>query len=198
MHILLTLFHRPITHLLSSPSTPLHTTPNTIPRICARYLRIGFPVTTFPRGVMAWLDNLRVWIGGDASMRYLAASQDPAMAALKDAAPPAPPPPGAASRGRNNYALHGVLRTKPGRADSPPTRCMSCSDKLAAWNVLGVQGALAASLFAPVYVTSVILGDIPRDLRPAVREDCERALYGRLKDISGKAFCKYPGSKALN
>lgn len=27
MHIL-TLFHRPITHLLSSPSTPLHTTPN--------------------------------------------------------------------------------------------------------------------------------------------------------------------------
>lgn len=188
MHIL-ALFHRPITHLLSSPSHPLP--------FCAKSLAYALAINDSPRG-MARLDNLRVCVGGDASMRYLAATQDPAMAAFKDAAPPAPPPPGAASRGRNNYALHGVLRTKPGRADSPPTRCMSCSDKLAAWNVLGVQGALAASLFAPVYARSVILGNIPEDLRPAVREDCERALYGRLKDISGKAFCKYPGSEALN
>ena len=70
-------------------------------------------------------------LGGDASMRFLASSQDPTMAALKDAAPPVAPPPGAASRGRDNYSLYGVLRSKPGRADSPPTLCMSCSDKIA-------------------------------------------------------------------
>ena len=64
-------------------------------------------------------------------MRFLAAAQDPIMAALKDSAPPIPLPSGVTSRGRDNYSLFGVLRTKPGRADSPPTRCLSCSDKLA-------------------------------------------------------------------
>lgn len=70
-------------------------------------------------------------VGGDASMRFLASSQDPVMAALKDSAQPVALHPGAASRGRNNYSLYGALRTKPGRADSPSTLCMSCSDKLA-------------------------------------------------------------------
>lgn len=64
-------------------------------------------------------------------MRFLASSQDPEMAALKDSSPPVPPPVGEACRGRDGFALHGVLRTKPGRADSPPTKCMSCSDKIA-------------------------------------------------------------------
>ncbi|KAH8118517.1 hypothetical protein DFH11DRAFT_1686674 [Phellopilus nigrolimitatus] len=120
---------------------------------------------------------------GDASMRFLASAQDPAMAALKDAAPPAAPPAGAASRGRDGYARHGALRTKPGRADAPPTRCMACSDKIAAWGVLGVQGALAARVFAPVYVSSVIVGDVPPEMRGVVREDCERAFYRRLEEI---------------
>ncbi|EJD01278.1 uncharacterized protein FOMMEDRAFT_141947 [Fomitiporia mediterranea MF3/22] len=122
---------------------------------------------------------------GDASMRFLASSQDPAMAALKDAAPPASPPPGAASRGRNNYALHTVLRTKPGRADSPPTICMSCSDKIAVYNVLGVQGALAANLFAPIYLSRIIIGDVPEHMQDVVRLDCERAFYRRLDSIQG-------------
>lgn len=118
-------------------------------------------------------------------MRLLASSQDPAMAALKDASPPAPPPPGSASRGRDNYALVGVLRTKPGRANSPPTRCMSCSDKIAAWNVLGVQGALLSQMFEPLYVDNIVigLGDVQDEgLRGAVREDCERAFHGRIGD----------------
>ena len=43
-----------------------------------------------------------------------------------------------------------MLRTKPGRADAPPTRAMSCSDKLAAWAVLGaVPGALGIATWSP-------------------------------------------------
>lgn len=107
------------------------------------------------------------------------------MAALKDSSPPSQPSLGNAARGRDNYALFGVLRTKPGRADSPPTRCMSCSDKIASWNVLGVQGALLAQIFEPLYVDDIVigLGDVEEsdaDLRNAVREDCERAFFGRL------------------
>lgn len=88
-------------------------------------MRISLP---FPCGEGA-VDELIA--GGDASMRFLASSQDPEMAALKDSGSSVSPPPGAASRGRDGYALFGVLRTKPGRSDSPPTLCMSCSDKIA-------------------------------------------------------------------
>ncbi|TCD66835.1 hypothetical protein EIP91_000913 [Steccherinum ochraceum] len=117
---------------------------------------------------------------GDASTRYLASFQDAEMAALKNSAAFPALPPGSASRGRDNYSLFGVLRTKPGRADSPPTLSMSCSDKIASWNVLGLQGALGTRILHPIYISSVIIGEVPEDLRDTVRTDCERALHGRL------------------
>lgn len=52
----------------------------------------------------------------------------------------------------------GEVRTKPGRGD--PTLSVSCSDKLAKWNILGIQGALIFSLLdEPIYYSSVTLCD---------------------------------------
>ncbi|KAI4524879.1 hypothetical protein K525DRAFT_291403 [Schizophyllum commune Loenen D] len=118
---------------------------------------------------------------GDASTRFLAAApQDAEMAALKDSAFRPPVDPTAAARGRDNYALTGVLRTKPGRADAPPTMTMSCSDKIAAWSVLGFQGALVSLVLPdPIHIDHIVVGDVPEDMRSVVLEDCERALWRR-------------------
>ncbi|KAF7978329.1 hypothetical protein HWV62_953 [Athelia sp. TMB] len=108
------------------------------------------------------LSKFRTRTGGDASTRYLVASQDPTIAVLKNYSP-APPLetdiPGLA-RGRDGYGRLGVLRTKPGRADSPPTTAMSCADKIAAWGVLGVQRALGSAVSKPIYFDSITIGEV--------------------------------------
>ena len=131
-------------------------------------------------------------LGGDSSTRFLAALQDEQMALLKDSAVRSPSDPSKASRGRDNYSLYGVLRTKPGRSDSPSSSSMSCSDKIAAWALLGIQGAIASRLLSPVYISAIVIGDVLPELTSIVREDCERAFSGRLQGITGEEHWVVP------
>ena len=54
------------------------------------------------------------------------------------------------------YHITGVVRTKPGRGD--PTKSMSCSDKIAKWLVLGVQGSFLSMLLdKPIYLKTIVV-----------------------------------------
>ncbi|KAJ3300051.1 tRNA-specific adenosine deaminase 1 [Blyttiomyces sp. JEL0837] len=62
-------------------------------------------------------------------------------------------------RGRESYEIRGALRTKPGRVDSDVSLSMSCSDKIARWNTLGLNGALVGHLMDPIYLSSITVGE---------------------------------------
>lgn len=143
-------------------------------------------------------------------MLHTAAYQDPEVAVTKAVSTPpitpdvrcAPIPPtiSHAVRGRNGYENFGAVRTKPGRADSTPTISLSCSDKIATWSVLGLQGALLDTLFEPIYLTGIVVGGITHDPPPGwsgvgkpgrswrgvIKREIERALWGRLGSLIGQ------------
>lgn len=92
-----------------------------------------------------------------------------------------------AVRGRKGYGTYGAIRTKPGRADSQASVSFSCSDKIALWNALGLQGGLLSSLFAPIYLDHIVIGGVTptRDANTdqynaTIVQEAERALYGRI------------------
>ncbi|XP_043257417.1 tRNA-specific adenosine deaminase 1 isoform X1 [Colletes gigas] len=72
-----------------------------------------------------------------------------------------------------NYHVIGPLRTKPGRGN--PTLSLSCSDKMAKWNILGLQGSLLSILIPTIKVESITVGG----KCPFSLEAMERGLYKR-------------------
>ena len=72
----------------------------------------------------------------------------------------------------------GKIRIKPGKGDR--TLSLSCSDKMARWNLMGIQGCMLYSLLdAPIYLHSFIIADGT----PYNYVSMERALYKRFEDV---------------
>lgn len=74
--------------------------------------------------------------------------------------------------------IEGEIRIKPGKGIR--TLSLSCSDKMARWNLMGVQGCMLFSLMeVPIYLSSFVLcGNVEHSLMAL-----ERALYERFRDI---------------
>lgn len=92
-----------------------------------------------------------------------------------------------AVRGRKGYETYGAIRTKPGRADSQASVSFSCSDKIALWNALGLQGGLLSNLFEPIHPDHIVVGGVEppegtdaATYGPSIVREAERALFGRL------------------
>ncbi|KAF8679620.1 Adenosine-deaminase (editase) domain [Rhizoctonia solani] len=124
---------------------------------------------------------------GDASTSALAINQPVEMATLKAISPMPQPERGTTARGRDNYNALGWLRTKPARADAPPTISHSCSDKIALWSLVGFQGALLYQLMGPLFFSGLVIGDVLGQFSDSevdrVREDCQRAFVDRLRPL---------------
>jgi len=71
----------------------------------------------------------------------------------------------------------GSIQTWDGVLQGERLLTMSCSDKVARWNILGVQGALLNHYVDPIYLTSIILGSLYH------RDHMSRAMYVRLGNI---------------
>lgn len=110
------------------------------------------------------------------------------MASQSDDTPwtaPSLPNPTSLLRGRGYFAALGAVRTKPGRADSPPTLSKSCSDKLALRQCVSTLLSPLSLLVSPenAYITSVVL-----HTRVFSSVACERAfgLSGRMGVLQGR------------
>ncbi|KAJ1636834.1 adenosine deaminase/editase [Pavlovales sp. CCMP2436] len=74
-------------------------------------------------------------------------------------------------------SVPGAVQRKPGRGEV--TRSVSCSDKLALWAVLGLQGAVLSHLLRPIQLDVFVVGGV------ACAHALDRASWGRLQVEAG-------------
>eukprot|EP01032_Pedospumella_encystans_P012615 gene12615-14584_t len=67
---------------------------------------------------------------------------------------------------------------------------MTCSDKIALWNAIGLQGALLTAVIEPIYLSTITVG------RKFSQVHCQRALCCRLQDFQYPHTCAARGKKA--
>ncbi|RPA95013.1 hypothetical protein L873DRAFT_1775382 [Choiromyces venosus 120613-1] len=126
---------------------------------------------------------------GDGSMELTMAAQDDPTpwATSSSTPPPTSTQPTTPLPGRQYFSELGVVRTKPGRADSPPTHSKSCSDKLSLRQVTSALLSPTSLLVSPenAYISSVILPTA--SYSPTA---CTRAFsaIGRMAPLAGKIF----------
>ena len=124
--------------------TSLHLYCSTLPCTCA----VGSQMPSQSSRILAHLTIP----GGDASSSVLL--QQRGGCALEDDEKQQGTLRGRASLG--NTHLH--LRTKPGRPQSMASISMSCTDKLAMWSVVGMQGSLLSQWMDPIFFRTLVVG----------------------------------------
>uniref|UniRef100_A0A7N6B9Y3 Adenosine deaminase RNA specific B1b n=1 Tax=Anabas testudineus TaxID=64144 RepID=A0A7N6B9Y3_ANATE len=72
---------------------------------------------------------------------------------------------------------NNTIQTWDGVLQGERLLTMSCSDKIARWNVVGIQGSLMSYFTVPIYFSSIILGSLYH------ADHLSRAMYQRIADI---------------
>lgn len=91
-------------------------------------------------------------------------------------------------RGRSSYTNTGIVRTKPGRKDSPVSFSKSCSDKLALIQLNSLIKGFIADLIAPVYLDYLV---IPEEKSLNNKMALTRCFSGRISVHQQKDFYRF-------